>query len=812
MSMKAYSSYTVVDVVDGIQWQADATSHPVNPKEGWAYYNTADKCSYLYDGTKWVVFARDGEKGGEGDSITEEITQYYQWDSCTTLPPADATDWMDTFPSEWDLGNPYIWKRIKQTWKQNGKVEIKHTAPQLMSQLEVATIMAQKVEMDLGDWCVANNVTLIDGSAIATGSITADKIDVDDLNAFEATIGGWEIAANGLYKDSTKLLADDGIVDSSLVYDGHSPIRLAIGAMNTREFVYNSMVSDGGTIDQGIDFDEGIIKSISVISCTDELGDNFGNFGIQLYEDGMGFLFFARHLYGPYDGLATLVVKITYIDTSKSEEEYNFRVLEDGSLYANAANIKGTVYATDGEFNGTIYASGGTIGGWKLEDYNERTKLLYSKGTDGVSCGMAAVTYPSDPVFWAGYTGTGDHPWNRNQGEVWKDFCDFSILRNGMLRAKNADVEGNITATEGYIGKLKISGGGLLYQENNSDAYSLNNSGLILEKSSAKIKVGDLTLQYNDDNETTLIETTGHLALRGQNGAQLEFMKDDSDASAESYVELYFRRTSNSNDAEVWVKSTVAPLYPIVFDVPWQAIQYKILTGNKVIDSGIVSITLEAGETTSKRVSMSYSMYADQGVQFHNYNDTDYYWSNLVENTSEPQSPVNTVGYFSQTTSAKNLYVTGDLLPSTKSTSEKTGYNLGSSNYLWNTVYARTSSINTSDRNKKNTIQPLSEAYEQIFDSLKPVSYKFNVSNNNRTHIGLIAQDVKESIENAGLTTQDFAGYCEWTDEEGNVGCGLRYSEFIALTIDQTQKLKQRVTELEERIALLEQYINKESK
>ena len=66
-------------------------------------------------------------------------------------------------------------------------------------------------------------------------------------------------------------------------------------------------------------------------------------------------------------------------------------------------------------------------------------------------------------------------------------------------------------------------------------------------------------------------------------------------------------------------------------------------------------------------------------------------------------------------------------------------------------------------------------------------------------HTGFIAQDVKSVIEENGLTTKDFAAYCEW--EEGDTTtCGLRYSEFIALCVDQIQKLKARFTELENKL------------
>ena len=98
--------------------------------------------------------------------------------------------------------------------------------------------------------------------------------------------------------------------------------------------------------------------------------------------------------------------------------------------------------------------------------------------------------------------------------------------------------------------------------------------------------------------------------------------------------------------------------------------------------------------------------------------------------------------------------------------------------------------VGNSDYNIKNNILPLSKKYSQIFDALKPVSYNFNNNNDNCTYTGFIAQDVKKAIEDAGFTTQDFAAYCEWENDDGSIGCGLRYSEFIALCVDQIQKLK----------------------
>jgi hypothetical protein len=55
---------------DGISiiWKGSLEKSPANPVTNWAYYNTADKKAYIYNGTAWQVLAVDGEKGAKGDT------------------------------------------------------------------------------------------------------------------------------------------------------------------------------------------------------------------------------------------------------------------------------------------------------------------------------------------------------------------------------------------------------------------------------------------------------------------------------------------------------------------------------------------------------------------------------------------------------------------------------------------------------------------------------------------------------------------------------------------------------------------------
>jgi hypothetical protein len=150
------------------------------------------------------------------------------------------------------------------------------------------------------------------------------------------------------------------------------------------------------------------------------------------------------------------------------------------------------------------------------------------------------------------------------------------------------------------------------------------------------------------------------------------------------------------------------------------------------------------------------------------------------------------------------LSIRGSLIPEA---SRK--YQLGTAGYLWdeahvNVLFYDSGGITTSDQNKKHDITPLGEQYSSLFDTLKPSLFKYNDGKSGRTHIGLIAQEVKNSLDELEISTQDFAAYCAWDDGAGNETCGLRYEELIALNIHEIQKLKEKVTELERKLQELQ--------
>lgn len=131
------------------------------------------------------------------------------------------------------------------------------------------------------------------------------------------------------------------------------------------------------------------------------------------------------------------------------------------------------------------------------------------------------------------------------------------------------------------------------------------------------------------------------------------------------------------------------------------------------------------------------------------------------------------------------------------------------------TIVTASAPIIASDEHVKNSIAPLSDDYETIFDNLEPVSYKYNNGTSGRTHIGFIAQPTNAARALTSITQDEFAPLCLVNRGQSDEHWAIRYEEFIALNTDQIQKTKKRVAQLEiensklhERIGALEDILN----
>ena len=195
---------------------------------------------------------------------------------------------------------------------------------------------------------------------------------------------------------------------------------------------------------------------------------------------------------------------------------------------------------------------------------------------------------------------------------------------------------------------------------------------------------------------------------------------------------------------------------------------------------------------------------------------------------------------YGATSGSKNQsYFETDVLPNTNNR-----YSLGNSSYRWTQLFATSGTISTSDATQKFEIKKATLGLDFI-NKLNPVSYKFisgspiydmtdwsptidklsdtaiydeygnlikeatyNKTSNTdkptiigyepakRVHYGLLAQDVKSTLDEIGISTNDFAGYVEG-NLQNHTELGLRYEEFISPMILAIQELSNKVKSLE---------------
>lgn len=152
---------------------------------------------------------------------------------------------------------------------------------------------------------------------------------------------------------------------------------------------------------------------------------------------------------------------------------------------------------------------------------------------------------------------------------------------------------------------------------------------------------------------------------------------------------------------------------------------------------------------------------------------------------------------------------------------------LGGGYARWTQVYAKNTSISTSDRNLKHDIHDIDDNLIKLFFKIKPKTYYFN--DGDRIHIGLIAQDFENSMHELGLSENDYGMICkdilyDYTkfdedgvpiedskvtkkDEDGNIiyRYSFRYEELITLIVQVVHNQQKELDDIRDNIAELNQ-------
>ena len=109
-------------------------------------------------------------------------------------------------------------------------------------------------------------------------------------------------------------------------------------------------------------------------------------------------------------------------------------------------------------------------------------------------------------------------------------------------------------------------------------------------------------------------------------------------------------------------------------------------------------------------------------------------------------------------------------------------------------ILSSTSISNVSDARMKNHISNLPADAEKMFDYLDGKSFFYNDSVSTQKSYGFIAQDVLSALTSAGLTTDDFAGFCDINGDGSQYA--LAYDQFIPIMWDEIKRLRKQVKEL----------------
>lgn len=444
----------------------------------------------------------------------------------------------------------------------------------------------------------------------------------------------------------------------------------------------------------------------------------------------------------------------------------NIEIKEDGSIISFNEN-----FSVDS--NGNLIAKGGgEIGGYKIGQ-NDLTS-----GNVGMSSDTSSGAY----AFWAGQNEGGEKVFSvSNEGEM--------IARYGAIGAINfAPAHKDTTALftdRFFLGTTKKDDGTtesfLSFGEvtkNESGDYIISSSSFISEdtvKSSSGMfdsaniddafiyalesrrictwTISANSISSNTSNRTGFVFTTGE-STHG-------YYAKLTESKSQHFIIMTIH--DSSDDSEVALAPCTKEFkicYRCIASTEKHEVTASITKGQPV------SVSIE----TKAFFGLSY-MYFDN----HNGFSTKSF---LVEDATPDE----------------NIGCRGNLV------SYGSGYTLGTSTAVWDAVYVKDGTISSSDETVKHDIRPISSEYDLVFDQLVPSTFVFNENSSGRTHIGLIAQNLKNAIESVGLTTKDCAAYVEWKREDGSIGCGIRYSELISLNMYEIQKLKKLVKQLKTEI------------
>lgn len=272
------------------------------------------------------------------------------------------------------------------------------------------------------------------------------------LRAVSGHFGGWDLSQNGLKYEGTRDQNKYGMILTPLGVAGYSVNEIAdngsasaVSKTNAAIIVHggankvaNFMVTTGGTLyANGAHICGSIRSSNGIIGGWKITSDSLQRYvnGVVAYHFGGGHEEDVSFTSQAHNGNTTETVNLSL--ALKINDK--FKVTQDGTLYASGVHISGS-----GNFSGYVNINkGGNIAGWIIDDNSIRI------GTLGAASSM-----------WLCRNGTTTSAKIANSDSI-SGWCiavgtSFGVTKEGTLHAKNANIQGTITADKGSIGGMSF--------------------------------------------------------------------------------------------------------------------------------------------------------------------------------------------------------------------------------------------------------------------------------------------------------------------------------------------------------------------
>ena len=492
-----------------------------------------------------------------------------------------------------------------------------------------------------------------------------------------------------------------------------------------------------------------------------------------------------------------------------------FKVSSDGLLQASNAVIYGT-----------IYSSAGQIAGWDISS----SSLLKDINIDGADYQMYLQAPNGSSMQNAFVVRTRE-----SSDSAW----DYQFIVNyaGKLTAKNADIAGTITATSGSIAGYNIGEGGTysnaLYKRvsgasadyevglkatsgetdlafyvkestdnwaSSSNTFYVNNSGKLYAKNAfitGEINASSGDISGNLTLSGSLINTNGDytVTVRG--------VQDDKSLGV-----IYIKDESSGTAEYPFVVKGDGSLSATKANISGHITATSGSIGGCSISNGVLNISaanITTGTIDSAHIPNLSATKITAGTldvdRIPNI-DADKITSGTFDGDRISISVGGNIGVWTVNSNGYLYAISGDYGVSLSATSVSHGQG-GSA--PWASIVL--AGQNASDERLKTNISAFEDKFDNIFDNLKPVQFEYSNDNFKKgIHFGYVAQDVIKSFEDEGENINDYSLIYETEMEDNSEEkyYQLNKQDFIALNTWQIQKLKNRITELEDRLAALE--------